>query len=96
MKTMTLELPDEVYESIMRKAEADRQPPSAWVAARVPALLPARQVRPVLTPEQREVALAQLLQHAGAVSSGDPDSANNARIDAELAAEYASTHEEPV
>lgn len=71
MKTMTLELPDDVYESITRRAEAESQPPAAWVAARVSTLLPARKPRPVLTPEEREVAVARLRRHAGAVGSGD-------------------------
>ncbi len=93
MRTLTLELPDEVYEVVERTAQAQSQPPSAWVAARLPLILPTRKPRPVLTPEEREAARQRLLRHAGAVSSGDSDSANNERIDADLAREYANTHE---
>jgi hypothetical protein len=47
---------------------------------------------PQLTEEEREAAWERLRRHMGAVSSGDPDSANNERIDADLAREYGSTH----
>lgn len=94
MKTMTLELPDEVYEVVERTAQANSQPAAAWVAARVPMLLPTRKPRPVLTPEEYEAARQRLMRHAGAVNSGDPNSADNERIDADLAREYASNHED--
>jgi hypothetical protein len=41
-----------------------------------------------LSEEQRKTALAKLLRHAGAVSSGNPCSADNEQIDADLAREY--------
>ena len=94
MKTLTLELPDDVYEIVERTAQARSLPPAAWIAERVPTLLPARKPRPTLTPEEHEAALARLRRHAGAVNSGDPDSANNKRIDEDLAREYGSSHED--
>lgn len=39
-------------------------------------------------------ARAELAHFAGAVSSGDPNSADNERIDADLARSYADTHED--
>ena len=93
MKTMTLELPDEVYEVVERTAQANSQP-AAWVAARMPMLLPTRKPRPILTPEEYEAARQRLMRHAGAVNSGDPNSADNERIDADLAREYANNHED--
>ena len=94
MKTMTLELPDEVYEEVLRTARESQVPPTQIAAARVAMLLPPRKPRPVLTPEEYEAARQRLLRHAGAVNSGEPDSANNERIDADLAREYASDHED--
>jgi hypothetical protein len=46
------------------------------------------------TDEDERITLARLLPFCGAVSSGDPHSADNDRIDADLAAEYAATHDE--
>ncbi len=93
MKTLTLELPDDVYEVVERTAKARSLPPADWIAERVPTLLLGRKPRPVLTPEEYEAALSRLKRHAGAVDSGDPDSANNERIDEDLAREYGSSHE---
>lgn len=44
--------------------------------------------------EKPHPARARLLKHAGAIASGDPDAGANDRIDADLAREYQSTHEE--
>lgn len=46
-----------------------------------------------LSAEERAQAKARLKSFAGAVNSGDPLSADNDRIDADLAREYANTHE---
>ncbi len=50
--------------------------------------------RPQLTEEELQAARERFRQHMGAVNSGDPHSADNERIDADLAREYGSTHEE--
>ncbi len=94
MRTLTLELSDEVYEVVERTAQANSQPLAVWIAARVPTLLPARKPKPVLTPEERAAAMARLRRHFGYANTGDPDSANNERIDEDLAREYANNHEE--
>ena len=93
MKTMMLELPDEVYEEVMRTAQERQLPPAQVAAARV-AVFPTRLPRPVLTPEEHEAARQRLLRHAGAVSSGDRNSADNGRIDEDLAREYGGSHED--
>lgn len=49
---------------------------------------------PQLSEVERQAAWAQLQQHIGAVSLGYPTGADNESIDADLAREYASTHEE--
>ncbi len=41
-----------------------------------------------LSDTQRQQALQQLMQHAGAVRSGNPNAADNEQIDADLAREY--------
>ncbi|MDT7602201.1 MAG: hypothetical protein QOF61_198 [Acidobacteriota bacterium] len=46
-----------------------------------------------LNEAQRRDALAKLLRHAGAARSGDARSADNEQVDADLAREYAATHE---
>ena len=50
--------------------------------------------RPELSEEERRAAMADLLRFAGAADSGDPHSANNERIDEDLAREYGNSHEE--
>ncbi len=94
MKTMILELPDEVYEEVMRTARVSQLLPTQVAASRVAAGFPARKPKPVLTSEEYDAARLRLMQHAGAVSSGDPDSANNERIDGDLAREYGNNHAE--
>jgi hypothetical protein len=57
--------------------------------------LPPRRVSwPVLTAKERRAARRALVKFCGTINSGDPDSANNERIDRDLAREYGSTHEE--
>ncbi|MDQ3256049.1 MAG: hypothetical protein M3R15_19490 [Acidobacteriota bacterium] len=46
------------------------------------------QQRTPLAGEERKKALAELMQHAGAVSSGNPRSADNEQIDLDLARAY--------
>jgi hypothetical protein len=50
--------------------------------------------RPPLSDEERQAALAELMKFAGAVDSGDLNSSDNERIDADLAREYLNTHDE--
>jgi hypothetical protein len=132
-KTVTLELPDEVYEAAQKAAAATGKPLDEWIVGNLSHLVPngeqagnvnqgididallqkvaADTCRPFedvkaewkaanappleasLSIEQRRAARKSLLRYAGAVSSGDPHSANNERIDADLAREYGSTHE---
>jgi hypothetical protein len=91
-KTLTFEVPDELYEAFEQMAAKQGRTTEAvaleWLARNAPP------PRPVLTAEQRREALEKLLRHAGAVNSGNPRSADNERIDADLAREYESTHEE--
>jgi hypothetical protein len=134
-QTLTLELPEEIYEAVMKAAEATGKPPAEWITTQLPQLLPSREAQevrlalaqakeqaieqmaaklgkpkeevaadwrakygpkppPHLTDEERRDAWEQLRRHMGAVNSGDPHSADNERIEADLAREYGDTHEE--
>jgi hypothetical protein len=91
-KTLTFEIPEELYEAFEHIARRDgkttEQVALEYLARR------AAERRPPLSDEERHAARERLLRYAGAVNSGDPNSADNERIDADLAREYASTHED--
>lgn len=92
MKTLTFQVSDEIYEACQQIAaqygRTEEEVVLEWLAKR------ASKQRPKLTEEESRAAWERLLQHAGAVSSGDRRSADNDRIDADLAREYGSNHEE--
>jgi hypothetical protein len=90
-KTITIELPDEIYEVIVAMSAKTGQPVQElaleWMARTAP------KPRPKLSPEEAEAARQRLRRHFGAGNSGNPRSADNEQIDADLAKEYGSTHE---
>jgi len=92
MKTLTFQVSDEVYEVCQqiaaRYGRTEEEVVLEWLAKR------AKKKHPKLTEEESRAAWERLLRNAGAVSSGDPRSADNDRIDADLAREYGSSHEE--
>ena len=92
MKTLTFQVSDEVYEACQQIAakygRTEEEVVLEWLAKR------AQKKRPKLTEEESRAAWERLLRYAGAVSSGDPRSADNDRIDADLAREYGCSHEE--
>jgi len=92
MKTLIFQVSDEVYEACQQIAtqygRTEEEVVLEWLAKR------AKEKRPKLTEEESRAAWERLLRHAGAVSSSDPHSADNDRIDADLAREYGSSHEE--
>ena len=83
---LTLELPDEVYQPLTRAAAEAGQTLEQWTLARLRGCLPAAPERPG--------DLARLLRHAGAVDLGHPTGADNEAIDADLAREDGSAHED--
>jgi predicted transcriptional regulator len=91
-KTLTIELPDEVYDIIQKMAaqtgRSVEELALEWITRYGP------RKRPPLSEEERAAALARLRKYSGAVSSGDPHSADNERIDADLAREYDNNHED--
>lgn len=92
MKTLTYEVPDELYQAFEQIAERDGRSVDAvaleWLAKE------ASRPKPPLSEAERRAARQRLLRHAGAANSGDPHSADNDRIDEDLAREYANTHDE--
>ena len=80
---VTLELPDNVYEPLVKAAEKAELPLEEWILARLRAYVPPV----VLSEQERAKAMAQLMRHAGAVNLGHPTGVDNESIDADLAAE---------
>ena len=87
---LTLDVPDELYEPLVKAARQVEQPIEEWVLVRLGA-----QLRGVSTFEEGyAAAMDRLMRHAGAIHLGYPTGADNERIDADLAREYNSPHEE--
>lgn len=84
-KTLTFEIPDQIYEVLQAMAVRQGRPVEEvareWLARSVP------KPRPKLTPEEAEAAAQRFRRHFGAVNSGNPRSADNEQIDADLARE---------
>ena len=51
-------------------------------------------LRPEISAEEKQNAEARFARWIGAVDSGNPDSADNEQIDADLAWEYGATHDD--
>ena len=86
---VTLVLPDNVYEPLVKVAEKAELPLEEWILTRLRAyVLPV-----VLSEQERAEAMARLMRHAGAINLGHPIGVDNEGIDADLAREYNSTHQ---
>ncbi len=92
MKTLTIQVPDEVYTAC--EAIAARTGRTVEYCVMEFLLKYGERPEPVLTEEQRQQAMERLLRHAGAQSLGRPTGIENECIDADLVREYMSTHEE--
>jgi hypothetical protein len=82
-QTQTLELPTELYETLVRAAQDNGTTPTEWIAARLPHAAHGNG-----NPETSEDALAEanarLFSFSGIAKSGNPRSADNEQIDADL------------
>lgn len=87
---VTLELPDNVYQPLVRVAEKTGKPLEEWILAQLQTHIP----RVMLSEWEAAEAMARLMGHAGAVNLGHPTGADNESIDVDLAQEYGSRHEE--
>lgn len=91
-KTLSFEIPEEIYEMLEQQAAREGRTTEAvaleWLASSAP------KPRPKPGEAELKEAWERLVRHAGAARSGDPRSADNERIDDDLAREYGSSHEE--
>jgi len=85
-KTLTLEIPDEVFNSFQKQAESKGETAEKFVLEIV--LKTYSKTKGNLSEQEKDQALEELMKFAGAVNSGNPRSANNEQIDADLADEY--------
>jgi hypothetical protein len=90
-ESLSIELPDEISDAIQATARKTGQPPQQlaleWLTRQAP------RARPKLPPAELEAARQRLRRHFGAVKSGNPQSADNDQIDADLVREYENPHE---
>jgi hypothetical protein len=83
---LMLELGDELYQPLARAARQAGLSLEAWATA---------QLRSCAASSAHQSAdLARLMTHAGAVDLGRPTGTDNASIDADLAREYSSSHQD--
>ena len=89
---LTLHLPEDLHESLAEAARRAGQTPEEtalqWLAQAAP------QSRLRVIEAEAKAAWQRLRQYAGAAESGDPRSADNERLDADLAREDGSPLEE--
>ncbi len=91
-QNLTLELSDEVYAALRRRAQA-----TGTSLADVAAALLERQfcaTGSLLSDAERRAAREPFERHFGETNLGCPTGVDNESIDADLAREYNSTHEE--
>lgn len=92
VKTLTFQVADELYEAFRQVAAKNgtktEEVALKWLAQRTPAR------RPYATEAERQSARERFRRHAGAVNLGFATGADNESIDADLAREYGSVHEE--
>ncbi len=80
-QTQTLELPTELYEALVRAAQDNGTTPTEWIAARLPH---AANGKPETSEDTLAEANARLFSFSGIAKSGNPRSADNEPIDADL------------
>ncbi len=99
-RTLTLELPDEVFDAINKAAEASHTNPMDvavdWLVSRATpfADMPQTRLKSQMTDEEKQAARERFRRQAGSLSLGYPTGSGNESIDADLAREYADRHEE--
>ncbi|HKP84877.1 MAG TPA: hypothetical protein VJZ26_02195 [Blastocatellia bacterium] len=91
-KTISFEVPNELYEVFEREAAQTGRAVEAVAIEFMAKYGP--KPRPKLSEEELREAREKFRRHIGAASLGHPTGADNESIDADLAREYASTHEE--
>lgn len=97
-QTLTVELRDEVYEAIRRHAEVTGTSPAQLAATSLERQFGVssgvQAVRSQRTEVEKQAARERFERHFGAVNLGYPTGPDNESIDADLAREYADSHED--
>lgn len=98
-QTLILELSDEIYTIIQHQAEVAGTSPAHWLAttlerqySRVQTWQSAPTQRPAA---EQQAARERFERHFGEVDRAEATGADNEQLDADLAREYADTHEAP-
>jgi hypothetical protein len=90
--TLTLELSDQTFTALQQQAEAVGVAPESLVATFLEQRF--EQMLTLLIPEaEKQAARARFEQHFGVLDLEQAPDLDNESIDADLANEYASTHE---
>src|ERR1022692_3831446 len=94
-QTLTLEVDDQVYETIRKQAEAAGTSPAQVVVAALEQRFNGshKKIDP-RTEAEKQAARERFERHFGSVDLGYPTGADNESIDADLAREYGDTHDE--
>lgn len=91
MKSITLQVPDEVYEACQQMARKYKRTVEECVLEFMRKYGP--KPRPHLTEKEARMAWERLKRHMGAQNLGYATGADNESIDADLAREYDHSHE---
>jgi hypothetical protein len=91
-RTITYEIPDEVYltlEQVSRESGRDLKDVAVdWLASSIGKANSRSAKRPELSPEALAAARERMRRNFGVFKCGDPNFADNERIDQDLAEEY--------
>lgn len=85
-KLLTIEIPEDVYSNVQKEAEGNGETAEKFVLEIV--VKKFSKSNGQLSDQEKHDALREILKYAGAVNSGNPRSADNEQIDADLAEEY--------
>jgi hypothetical protein len=85
-KLITIEVPDTLFAVIEKAAARSGSTPSEMIVKHLSDQLAS-------SVKKREQAQGRFRSHAGEIDTGDPSSADNDRIDLDLAREYAGSRE---
>lgn len=91
-QSLTLELNEQVFVAIQRQAQAIGISPAQLAATLLEKQFP--QVKLFLDEAEKTAARSKFKRHFGTLEIGSSIDLDNESIDADLAREYASTHEE--
>lgn len=93
-RTLTLELPDEVFAALETEARASGRPMTELALARLTTQPMGRLKPDHRSDEEKEAARRSFRDVIGIINMPEAAGLDNEQIDAELAREYADTHEE--